>query len=225
MRLRIRPLYLTPLLCLCALGYAQEAPVHWHLMGGYSETLGHTADYLQGGYVIGGGFSVTPTPGSPLDLSFDLSYSDHNATNSFVNVNQQATNGQVDSGRGTFWSATGNLVFHVPLGYARAYAIGGVGAYHERIELTQTFLFGGGLFCDPFTGFCEGGFDVGQSVVASHDVTKFGWNAGVGVEFPMLIGYGRRYAYGPSWFIEARYHRINTPMATEYVPIEIGLRY
>ena len=221
LRRGIGPLFFAPLLIsLCSVAHTQEARVHWHVMGGYSETLGHTADYLQGGYLLGGGVSVTPTPRSPLDLRFDLSYSDHNATNQFVDIGQQATNGQADSGRGTFWSATGNVVFHVPLNYAvRAYGIAGIGAYHERVELTQTFLVDGGFFCDPFSGFCEGGFAVGQTVVAAHDVTKFGWNAGIGLEFPLQFG------YGPAWFIEARYHHISTPMATEYIPIEIGLRY
>jgi hypothetical protein len=45
------------------------------------------------------------------------------------------------------------------------------------------------------------------------------WNAGIGLEFPLQFG------YGPAWFIEARYHHISTPMSTEYIPIEIGLRY
>jgi hypothetical protein len=78
-RLGIRPLFFAPLLIsLSSVAHTQEPRVHWHIMGGYSETLGHTADYLQGGYLLGGGFSVTPTSRSPLELRFDLSYSDHN---------------------------------------------------------------------------------------------------------------------------------------------------
>jgi opacity protein-like surface antigen len=218
----IRPLFLAALLTgLCSTTRAQEAFVHWHVMGGYSDTVGPTADFLQGGYLLGGGFSVAPTPRSPLELRFDLTYSDHNATDHFINVGQQATNGAVDSGTGSFWSASGNLVYRIPINYAvRAYGIAGVGAYHERLELTQSFLVDGGVFCDPFTGFCDGGFLVGQTVVAAHDVTKFGWNAGAGLEFPLTYRNN-----GPAWFIEARYHRISTPMPTEYVPIVIGMRY
>ena len=54
-------------------------------------------------------------------------------------------------------------------------------------------------------------------LVASSGVTKFGWNAGVGVEFAL--------PYGQAWFIEARYHRISTDRPIEYVPIAIGYRF
>ena len=38
----------------------EERLIHWHVMGGYSDTLGTTSNYLQGGYIFGGGFSLTP---------------------------------------------------------------------------------------------------------------------------------------------------------------------
>ncbi|HLZ97191.1 MAG TPA: hypothetical protein VKP66_04540 [Steroidobacteraceae bacterium] len=195
---------------------AQEPRIHWHVMGGYSEPLGTTANYLQGGYIVGGGFTVAPSNNSPLDFRFDASYSEHNATNNLLNINQQATNTQIDNGTGSFWSGTGNLEFHVPIIYGvRGYGIAGIGVYHARVELTQAVPYGYGYYyCDPFSGFCDGG---GNALVASEGVTKFGWNAGVGLEFAL--------PYGQSWFIEARYHRINTDTPIEYVPIEIGYRF
>jgi opacity protein-like surface antigen len=99
----------------------------------------------------------------------------------------------------------------------RGYGIAGAGAYHTRVELTQAVPFFGDLICDPFSGFCDEGVGVADAVVASRDVTKFGWNAGVGVEIARF--------YGQSWFIEARYHRINTRTPIEYLPIAIGLRF
>ena len=39
---------------------AQEARIRGHFMGEYSETLGTTSDFLQDGYFVGGGFSITP---------------------------------------------------------------------------------------------------------------------------------------------------------------------
>ena len=45
---------------------AQESTVHWHVMGGYSDTLGTTSNYLQGGYIVGGGLSITPAWMHPL---------------------------------------------------------------------------------------------------------------------------------------------------------------
>jgi opacity protein-like surface antigen len=158
--------------------------------------------------------------GGPLDLRFDLAYAEHNASNRLIASGQQTTNIQVDGGTGSFWSATGNLVYRVPLGRAvRAYALAGVGAYHERIELTQSLYisgaYGGAYYCDPFYYYCDG--VAPADVVASHDVTKFGWNAGIGIEFPLY--------YGGAWFIEARYHRIETTHPIEYIPLEIGYRF
>ena len=105
----------------------------------------------------------------------------------------------------------------MPLAYGvRAYGIAGIGVYHSRVELTQYDPYGYGYYyCDPFSGFCQGAG--GSLLVASSGVTKFGWNAGVGVEFEL--------PYGRAWFIESRYHRINTTAPIEYVPITIGYRF
>jgi opacity protein-like surface antigen len=203
------------LMALPSLSPAQS--IRGHLMGGYSETLGTTSDFLQGGYFLGGGFSVTPQY-MPLELRFDLAYSEHNASNRLVSMGQQTTPVQIDGGDASFWSATGNLAYYVPFGYgARAYGIAGVGAYHTRVELTQAVPFFGDFICDPFSGFCDGGVGVADAVVASRSVTKFGWNAGVGVEFARF--------YRQSWFIEARYNQINTHNRIKYLPIVIGLRF
>ncbi len=200
---------------------AQETPqLHWHVMGAYSEPVGQTRDYLQGGYLFGGGFSITPSRYSPLDLRFDLSYSSHQASNYLLDLGQQTTNYEVDNGTGSFWSGTGNLVYHVPLAYGvRAYGIAGVGVYHARVELTQydPYGYGYGYYdCDPFSGYCYGGGG-GEALVAAHGVTKFGWNAGLGVEFALPSG--------SAWFVETRYHRINTNTPIEYVPITVGYRF
>jgi opacity protein-like surface antigen len=195
---------------------AQEPPrIHWHVMGGYSETLGSTSDYLQGGYAVGAGFSVSPT-WSPFDFRFDLNYSVHNASIALLNTGQQATNQPVDTGTGSILSATGNLAYHVPLAYGvQAYGIAGVGAYYTRIELDQILPF-----YDPYGyyGYCYWYcYGYGQAQVAAHGVTNFGWNAGLGVEFAL--------PYGRSWFIEARYQRINSSTYIQYLPIEIGYRF
>ena len=104
---------LTPLLLVAGLFaatsavQAQESRIHWYAMGGYSDTLGTTANYLQGGYILGGGFSVSPSWLRPFDVRFDLSYSEHNASIALLNAGQQATNQPIDSGTGSIFSATG----------------------------------------------------------------------------------------------------------------------
>ena len=203
-----------------AAGAFNDAPgAYWHLMGGLSEPVGTTADYLQGGYSVGGGLTLVPSPASPLDWRFDLSYRDHNASSRLIALGQQSTNIEIDGGTGQIWSFTGNATYHVPLAYGvRAYGIAGVGVYHTRVELTQTVpFFGGYYYCDPFWGFCDGGYGYGNAIVTSHDLTKFGWNAGVGVEFALPSG--------QSWFVEARYNRISASTPIEFVPIEVGYRF
>jgi len=198
---------------------ADAAGVRWHLMGGYSDPVGTTSDYLQSGYSLGGGLTFTPSSYSPLDWRFDLAYSEHDASTRLINLGQQTTNVQIDGGTGQIWSLSGNAVYNVPLSYnVRAYGIAGVGAYHTRVELTQTVpLYGGYYYCDPFWGFCDGGYGYGNAVVTAHDTTNFGWNAGIGLEFALPAG--------NSWFVEVRYHRISASNAIEYVPIEIGYRF
>ena len=210
------------LLAAAATVQAQESRVHWYAMGGYSDTLGTTADYLQGGYVLTGGFSVSPSWLGPFDVRFDLSYSEHNASIALLNAGQQATNQPIDSGTGSILSATGNLMYHVPLAYGvRAYGIAGVGAYYTRIELDQALPFYGG-YGYGYGGYGYGygngyGYGYGEAQVAAHGVTNFGWNAGLGLEFALPSG--------RSWFIESRYHRISSSTYIQYLPIEIGYRF
>ena len=122
-----------------------ESTVQWHVMGGYSDTLGSTANYLQGGYIIGGGMSLSPPWLRPLEMRLDLSYSEYNATITLLNNGAQALNQPVDSGTGSIFSGSASLLYHVPITYGvRAYGIAGVGAYHTRIELDQALPFYGG---------------------------------------------------------------------------------
>ncbi len=199
--------------------FPDSAGLHWDLMGGLSEPVGATADYLQGGYSMGGGVTVVPSETSPLDWRFDLHYADHTASSRLLALGQQNTNVAIDGGNGQVWSLTGNAIYHVPITYGvRAYAIAGVGITHTRIELTQTVPFYGAYaYCDPFWGVCYSGFGYGDAVVTSHDLTKFGWNAGAGLEFALPSGH--------SWFLEARYQRISASSPIEFVPVEVGYRF
>jgi hypothetical protein len=194
--------------------HAQDSRVHWDVMGGYSGTLGNTANYLQGGFVLDVGLGLTPIPGSPLDLRFDLSWAQHYATVSYLNSAQQSLGTQIDYGYGDVAAASAHVLYHFPVARGvRAYGIAGIGAYYTRIELDQALPFYG-FSCDFY--YC---YDYGYSEaqVAAHGVTNFGWDAGIGVDFD--AGYGRQ------WFIEARYQRVNSSATVEYLPIEVGVRF
>ena len=76
---------------------------------------------------------------------------------------------------------------------------------------------GTGYFCDPWWGYCYVGVTSGDIITANKSDTKFGLNVGLGVEFPV----GEESA----WFIEARYHWVDSTKATEFIPIQIGFRF
>ncbi|MBV8910111.1 MAG: outer membrane beta-barrel protein [Gammaproteobacteria bacterium] len=184
-------------------------PVQWYLDGGVSLTQGQTADDFDNGWTIGTGVLVRPDPRQPVALRFDVDYARSQATGRFISANEVATQTPIDHGTLQTVSGFFGPVLELPLSpWMRLYATGGVGVGYRRIELTQN-----GFFCDPF--FCGSGS--GRILVASSDSTHFAWNAGAGVDFA-LPG-------GQSWFIEARYERIETQGPTELVPIRFGIRF
>lgn len=194
----------------------RPATVSWHLAGGYSAPTGPISDYLQGGYVITGGFTAAPA-GNPVALRGDFSFSSHNATNNFLDFGAQTTGVQVDSGTGQFSSFSLGPQISIPLpGRASLYGFAQVGVYRSSLQLTQTALFAGD-YCDPYFGFCDIGVVPGDSLVYDDTRTRFGWNVGVGYELPRW--------FGRSYYIEASYHRLEGQQRIEYVPITIGIKF
>jgi len=196
---------------------AAEPPITWLMNAGYAAPVGTTADYLQGGWTLGGGFAVKLQPSSPFSVQFDLSYADFQATTKLISLGQAQTQFRIDDGRGEVWSLTAAGKYTAPFSNGvHGYGLLGIGAYHRYIELTQTAL-GGGYVCDPWWGYCYPALVEGDVVIANKSQTKFGWNFGLGVEFPLR--------YGGAWFLEARYHWIDGDKQTEFVPIQIGYRF
>jgi len=193
-----------------------EPRVSWHIGAGYSAPTGQISDYLQGGYVIDGGFTVG-TRGDPLSLRGDFSFSSHNATNNFLNYGTNVTGVQVDSGDGQFASFSLGPQLKFPLiGRSSIYFYGQIGAYRSSLQLRQTALAGGN-YCDYYFGFCYSGLYAGEDVVYDDTRTHFGWNLGLGFESP-------RY-YNHSYYLEASYHRLEGGQKIEYVPIVFGMRF
>ena len=191
-------------------------PVSWHIAAGYSDPTGQISDYLQGGYVITGGFTIGDRR-DPLGLRGDFSFSSHNATNNFLNYGTNVTGVQVDSGDGQFFSFSLGPQLRFPLiGGSSFYTYAQIGAYRTSFQLRQTAL-DGGSYCDPFFGSCYSGLYAGQDVVYDDTRTRFGWDVGIGLETP-------RY-YGHSYYIDASYHRIEASQPIEYIPITVGIRF
>ena len=189
--------------------YQGQRPVQWDIHGGASITEGEAGRDFNNGGTFGTGVTFHPQPG-PFALRLEVNYARSSATDQFVTANENATNTPIDDG--SMQTVTGFLdgVLAAPFGpWARFYASAGAGLGWRRIELTQN-----GFRCDVF--FCGSGF--GRDVlIASQDDTRFAWNAGAGVDFLL--------PNGSSWFIEARYERIETQQPTELIPIRFGFRF
>jgi hypothetical protein len=183
--------------------------------GGLTPTAGTTSDYLKSGWTLGTGMMWQWDPSSPFAMQFDLSYSDFNATGNLVQVGQ-SHNIRTNGGSGDIWSFTAAGKYTMDRDGARGYTLLGVGAYNRHLQLTQT-VYGTGYFCDPWWGYCYPGITSGDIVTASRSNTKFGLNFGLGIEFPV----GEESA----WFVEARYHWVDSNKATEFIPIQIGFRF
>jgi opacity protein-like surface antigen len=191
-------------------GYAPERPVQWFLDGGASITQGQTGDDFDNGWTIGTGVNIRPDPGQPFALRLEVNYSRSDATRQFIDANEAATDTPIDNGSMQTITGFFDGIVEAPVNpWVRFYATGGVGVGYRRIELTQN-----GFFCDPFVCGDLFGHD---TLVASSDSTHFAWNAGAGMNFPL--------PNGQSWFIEARYERIETQGPTELVPIRFGFRF
>jgi Outer membrane protein beta-barrel domain len=198
--------------------YAPEEHVHWHIDTGYAATSGAIADALDGGWTFGGGFSWQPDYSSPFALRADLDYGRFGATRQLIAINQPLYRTQIDDGYGEVLDLAVDGEYEAPITpYIKGFAVAGVGAAYRRLALTQTVAYGD-YFCDPWFGYCEFGVAPGEVIVASEDTTRFEWNAGVGLDFAL--------GGGESFFVEARFTRIQTPtQPTDFIPIRVGLRF
>jgi hypothetical protein len=222
MSLRLRFLVLALLLCgartACAQYYygpsygSTDYPVHWYVMGGLSQPIGsNTNDILQTGWDFGFGVAFRQS-GSPFALRVELNYASNNASRALLSEGAQQTGLQVTGGWADLWSLTVNGEARMPLGHgAYGYVVAGGGGYYTQLNITG---YGNGYFCYPWWGYCYYG---SGPVVASNNTTKFGWNAGLGVSFPLRNG--------SNMFVEARYNAIQLPQTLEYVPITVGWRF
>lgn len=197
--------------------YVPEQHVHWHMDAGYVATTGQIADLLDGGWTVGGGLSWQPDFSVPLALRADLNYSYFGATRQLIGMSQAPGQAWIDDGYGETIDLAVDGEYRLPLSpYVTGFAVAGGGVAHRRIALTQTVPVGG-YFCDPWWGFCGYGVVPGSLVVSSDNTTRFAWNAGLGLDIAL--------SNDESFFVEARFTRIETSPPTDFVPIRVGVRF
>lgn len=196
-------------------GYSVQ-PLQVIVEGGAAATTGTTSDFLNSGWTLGGGVLWHPEPG-PLALRTTLDYSRFGASREAIAQAATVDQTNVNGGFGEAVSLHVNGVYEWPLVYSpnlRPYVTAGIGGAYENVELTQTFArpgFACSWWVCGTTVFPE------QAIVARNDTTRFDWNVGVGLDFA---------AGGwQSLFVEADFEHINTPQATTFVPIRIGIRF
>jgi hypothetical protein len=104
----------------------------WHLAAGFSDIAGNSVDYLNGGWLVDGGFSYFPGAGA-LGVRGDLSYSSY-AANQNYGYGYSSGPGRFDPGYGAISSAAIGGVARVP-GVSRAhfYALGQIGVSYVQL--------------------------------------------------------------------------------------------
>ena len=182
-----------------------DRPVQWYVDGGASIPEGDTASNFNNGWTFGAGVNIKPAPG-PFALRLGLDYSYFDASDQLIAANPTANYGYMQTLTGF---ADG--VLEMPVNpWTRVYLMAGPGFGYRGVYLTNN-----GVYCTPF--FCGAGYGSG-ALVGRDTSTNFAWNAGIGVDFA-LPG-------GQSWFVEARYERLETSFApTEFIPIRVGFRF
>lgn len=194
-----------------------KSQIDWYVNGGAAFPMSSSASLLNTGWTLGGGVSYKRSPQSHFSWLLDLSYADFNATYQLIDLGQQKVQYSIDGGTGDVWSLTAKSKYTVQLtSRASGYALLGMGAYKESLKLTESALVGH-VVCD-WWGYCYTVVTDGDIVVASRSVTKFGWNVGLGLEFPQRNGRS-------AWFVETGFHSVQGQHSVQYLPLQIGYRF
>jgi hypothetical protein len=194
-----------------------DGPIQGYIAGGYTEPLGHLGDYVGGGWNISGGAIFSPSPTKPVAIRFDLGFNTWNATTSAIqSIPGNTGQAIVDGGYANIWTLTGDVLYKFGKpDHVGGYIGLGIGGYRRYAALTNEVLVPG-YICDPWWGYCYTAATTGTQTIAHDTLTKFGYNAALGVTFP--VGSGEMY-------LEARYHYMINDPATEFVPILLGYRF
>jgi hypothetical protein len=191
---------------------------------GWAFPQSDAGDVLDDDWTIGGGVLYWPSEwsvGIQADISyfrFDLSNEAIAAINDAV-AQDPLNSGQIDDGDVESWQFVLNGIWSPGNSDSGFYLTGGIGAYYLDATITDTGLVYYPPFCDPwYWWWCfPGGVGTGSIVQGDESTTEFGWNGGLGYDFP--AGEGKV-------FLEAKYHYITTDSEDlYYVPITIGYRW
>jgi hypothetical protein len=198
---------------------AQTAPkeVTGYIAGGYTTVEGTTSEFVNDGWNISGGAIVRPNPNKPLAFRVDVGYNYFNASRNAIEEANMNSPVRTDDGWASMFTVTLDALWNFgKAGHPNLYFGLGIGGYRRYVQLTQEALLGGTI-CDPWWGICYPAVGVGDVITADDKLTKFGYNASLGMTFPTKSG--------GELFVEGRYHRMESDQPTEFIPIIFGYRW
>jgi opacity protein-like surface antigen len=181
---------------------------------GYALPQGDAGDAIEDDLWWTGGATYYPERW-PVGIMLELAYSNHDIRSDVLEPIQPPE--ERIEGDVTVWSLTANAVWSPRLGESAGfYAVGGIGAYRVEGSLSAPGSYSG-VGCDPWLWWCSPELAPGDPVVTDESTTELGINLGVGVSFEVGLS--------SELYIELRYHRVDTPEATELLPFIIGYRW
>lgn len=192
-----------------------DKPVQGYIAGGYVTPVGTASDYADAGWNLSGGLILRPAAGnSNFGVRFDFAYNEFNAKQALID--EAGGSVRTTGGWVTMATITADALYHFGReDGVKGYVGAGIGAYRRYMALTQD-VYSNGYWCDPWTGWCYPTAGFYPAVTQDDKLTKIGYNAVLGVTFP--VG-------GGDMFVEAQYNYMLTEKGTTYVPIVLGYRF
>lgn len=189
-------------------------PLSAQIDAGYTVAAGATSDSLDGGPNVGVGLTWFPTAALPIGLRVDGSYNWFGARRGLLDTGPGFTSGHEEIYGG---DADLQLDLAHRSSLWKMYLLGGVGEYREWINLRQVSLQPG-IGCFGFFYCGSALFPTVTALERKASPWNVSWNGGIGWEIAT--------SPGSSFFIEARYLRINASGGRlQFVPIRIGVRF
>jgi opacity protein-like surface antigen len=186
--------------------YSQGPVVQGQVEAGGALSTGDSSQFLDNGFTLGGGVLFHPTPG-PLAFRATFDYTRLDATRELVEQASAAAQTNFRHGQAEIYSLRVNALLEAPVSrYTRAYITAGIGGANERLSLDRRYgrpVSGNHYFPDAFAGH--------------RDDEQFTYNVGAGLSFSQ--------GGWESFFVEAAYEHVDTPQATTFVPIRVGVRF
>lgn len=198
-----------------AQGQPAAAPVVAHLALGWAEPTHVLGESFEAGWLVSGGATFHPDARVPLGLRADLGHARFGVRQRTTESLATNTATIVDDGYTSVGNLSCDAIYEFGgTGRIGGYAGAGVGGYSRYQTVKQRVVTGPPPFCDPLLQICQTTTIVSTE---SDRLTTLGYDAGAALIF--------RLRSGRQFYIEARYHRMNSDPATEYLPLSVGGRW